>query len=289
MAIKVFTKEYAGLLENVYEKNALFLETFGGKLQVKDGVADKNFLTLKVTDSEAVIQEYSTDDNVGFGTGTGKTTRFGNRKEIKAIDETVAYEAPLTIHEGVDSVTVNDNAEQVIEERTGIHAEAWTEKLNSLLAKALSDNANATVISGKLDEAGVKKAFAEAKKHFVNNKVTKRLTWRAYVTPEVYNVILESGLTTSAKKSSADIDNGEVKKFKGFVLVETPDEYFQNSENIFFAVDNAGQAGVGLDTYRIIDSEDFNGVSIQSVAKFGKYIPEKNKKAVYKAKLTATV
>ena len=36
----------------------------------------------------------------------------------------------------------------------------------------------------------------------------------------------------------------------------------------------------------MIDSEDFAGVAIQAAAKFGKYIPEKNKKAILKAKLT---
>jgi len=38
MAIKVFTKRFAGALPSIYEKNAHFLRTFGGTVQVRDGV-----------------------------------------------------------------------------------------------------------------------------------------------------------------------------------------------------------------------------------------------------------
>ena len=41
MAIKVYTKNYAGLMANVFEKKQNFLRTFGGKLQVKDGITNK--------------------------------------------------------------------------------------------------------------------------------------------------------------------------------------------------------------------------------------------------------
>ena len=72
MATKFYTKEYAGMLANIFKSRARFLRSFGGKLQVKDGVKDTdNFLLMKTTDSEVVIQDYSTDANVGFGTGTG--------------------------------------------------------------------------------------------------------------------------------------------------------------------------------------------------------------------------
>ena len=72
MAIKVYTKEYAGLLAKITAKKSYFLRAFGGKLQVKDGVKDKDtFMYLKTSDTPVVMQEYSEDENVGFGTGTG--------------------------------------------------------------------------------------------------------------------------------------------------------------------------------------------------------------------------
>lgn len=289
MAIKMYTKQYAGLLKDVFKKKQHFLNTFGGKLQTKDGITNKDkFMTLKISDTDVVIQKYDMGENVAFGTGTGNSNRFGNRKEVKSIDMDVEYEAPLAIHEGVDNFTVNDNADQVIEERTGLHAEAWTEELNQLLSKAISDNAGET-LTGALKEDDVIKAFNDAHSKFVNNHVTKTITWVAYVNTDVYRTLVDSKLTNVGKHSGVNIDNQELDKFKGFVIVELADEYFQKGEQIYFAADNIGVVGVGIEIYRLLDSEDFAGVAIQSAGKYGKYIPEKNKKAIIKAKLTPAV
>ncbi len=286
MAIKVYTREYAGLLTNIFEKKQNFMRTFGGKLQVKDGITNKDtFIDLKISDTDVVIQKYDTGENVAFGTGTGTSNRFGQRKEIKSVDKQVQYEEALAIHEGVDNFTVNDNAEQVIKERAGLHAEAWIEQMNGFLSKALSAAASKT-LTGNLTEDDVVKTFNEASKIFVNNKVARAVQRVAYVTADVYNLIIDSKLVTTSKNASVNIDNQEYLKFKGFILVELADEYFQKGENIIFAADNVGVVGVGIEVYRMIDSEDFAGVAIQSAAKFGKYIPEKNKKAILKAKLT---
>ena len=287
MAIKIFTKQYAGLLANVFEKKQNFLNTFGGKLQVQDGITNKDsFIDLKISDTDVVIQKYDMGKNVAFGTGTGTSNRFGQRKEIKSVDKQVPYEEPLAIHEGVDNFTVNDNAEEVIQERAALHAEAWVEQMNGFLSKALSDAAHKT-LTGKLTEEDVVKTFNEASKIFVNNKVSKDVARVAYVTSDVYNFIVDAKLVSTGKGSTVNIDDNEYLKFKGFILDELADEYFQKGENIIFAADNVGVAGVGIEIYRMLDSEDFAGVAIQSAGKFGKYIPEKNQKAVVKAKLAA--
>lgn len=287
MAIKIFTKQYAGLLEDVFEKKQLFLNTFGGKLQVQDGITNKDtFIDLKISDTDVVIQNYDTGENVAFGTGTGTTNRFGQRKEIKSVDKQVPYEEPLAIHEGVDNFTVNDNAEEVIQERAALHAEAWVEKMNGFLSKALSEAAHKT-LTGKLTEEDVIKTFNDASKLFVNNKVSKNVARVAYVTSDVYNFIVDAKLVSTGKGSTVNIDDNEYYKFKGFILDEIADEYFQKGENVVFAADNVGAAGVGIEIYRMLDSEDFAGVAIQSAGKFGKYIPEKNQKAIVKAKLAA--
>lgn len=286
MAIKAYTTQYAGLLQDVFAKKQHFLNTFGGKLQVKDGITNSDeFMKLKISDTDVVIQKYDMGENVAFGTGTGNSNRFGNRKEIKSVDATVKYEAPLAIHEGVDNMTVNDNADQIIAERSGLHAEAWVEEINKLLSKAISDNAGET-LSGALKEDDVIKTFNDAHKKFVNNKVTSDIAWTAYVNADIYSIIVDSKLATTAKHSGADVDKQEIYKFKGFNIVELADEYFQKGEQIYFAADNVGVVGVGIEVYRVLDSEDFAGVAIQSAAKYGKYIPEKNKKAILKAKLT---
>lgn len=285
MAIKIYTKNYAGLLQDVFKTKQHFLRTFGGNLQVKDGITNKDtFIDLKISDTDVVVQNYDMGENVAFGTGTGQSNRFGKRKEIKSVDVQVPYEAPLAIHEGVDNFTVNDNADQVVEERSALHAEAWIEQLNGLMSKALSENAGKT-LTGTLNDDGLIKTFNEASKIFVNNKVAKDIGKVAYVNADVYNLLVDSKLTTSSKASSANIDRGEVQMFKGFILEELADEYFQGGENIIFAADNVGVVGVGIEVYRLLDSEDFAGIAIQSAGKYGKYIPEKNKKAIVKAKL----
>lgn len=286
MAIKVYTKEYAGMLAKITSRKSYFLRAFGNTLQVKDGVKDsETFLHLKTSDTPVIMQPYSTDENVGFGTGTGNTNRFGPRKEIKSVDTEVPYEAPMSIHEGVDDFTVNDIPAQVIAERLEEQAIAWAEYIDGLMGKALSDAASET-LDFELTEEGVTKLFATAHKKFVNNKVSKDIPWVAYVNADVYDFLVDNKLATTAKNSSANIDEQTLYKFKGFLLEELPDSKFQTGEVAQFSADGVGIAGVGISVARTIDSEDFNGVAIQGAGKYGKHIPDKNKVAILKAKVT---
>lgn len=289
MTTKIYTKNYMAMLAKITESRSRFLRSFGGQIQIYDGVADSDtMLHLKVNNTKAVIKKYDKGENVGFGTGTGSTNRFGQRLEIKSIDLTVPYEAPIAIHEGIDNVTVNDVPDKVVAERLEENALAQTEYINELLAKALSDNASET-LTGQMTEEGVTKTFAAARKKFVNNKISKSIAWVAYVTSDVYDFLIDSKLATTAKNSSANIDEQSLYKFKGFVLEETPDEYFQEGEQVMFAVDGVGIAGVGLQIVRTIDADDFYGVAIQGAGKYGKYIADENKVGILKAKLAPAV
>lgn len=199
MSIKYYTKQYAGILPELFAKKAVFLRAFGGTLQTKDGVSQNDtFLDLKVTDTDVVIQAYSTDENVGFGTGTGSSSRFGKRKEVKSVNKQVKYEAPLSIHEGVDQFTVNDIPDQVVAERLALHAVAWAQHVDNLLGKALSDNASEELTT-TLDEAGITKLFSNAHKKFVNNNVSQNVAWVAYVNSDVYDLLIDSKLATTSK------------------------------------------------------------------------------------------
>lgn len=287
MAIKIYTKQYAGMLPNLFERKTPFLRVFGGQLQVKsDAEYNENFMDLKISDTDVTIQEYNTDPDVAFGAGTGNSNRFGPRKEVKSVDKTVPWEKPLSIHEGIDKFTVNDMPDQVVAERLALHAVAWAEHVNKFLGKAISDNASET-LSGELTEAGVTKLFAEAHKKFVNNKVSSTIAKVAYVTADVYNFLIDSDLAKTDKNSSVNVDNQTLYRFKGFELQELADDQFQAGENAYFTAIGIGVAGVGVEVARAIDSEDFNGTALQGAGKYAKYIPEKNKKAILKAKLTA--
>lgn len=286
MTIKYFTKQHAGMLPDLFAKKSAFLRAFGGVLQVKDGITENDtFMELKVSDTDVVIQNYSTDANVGFGTGTGNTSRFGQRKEVKSVNKQVKYDAPLAINEGIDDFTVNDIKDQVVAERLALHGVAWAQHVDKLLGEFLSDSASET-LNSKLDEASVTKLFSEAHKKFVNNNVSTAVPWVAYVNADVYDLLIDSKLATTAKNSSANIDDETLYKFKGFILSELPDEKFQSGEGAYFVADNVGVVGIGIQVTRAMDSEDFAGTALQAAAKYGKYLPEKNKKAILKATVT---
>lgn len=287
MAEKKYTMQFAGIVADIFETRQHFFRTFGGSLQTAAGAEyDKDFLKLKISDTDVVIQDYSTDPNVAFESGTANSSRFGPRHEVKSTDATVGYDKPLSLHEGIDNFTVNDNASQVLAERTGLHAIEWIEQLNVYMSKLLSKNAGKTLTTS-LTEDAVTNLFYEARKEFVNMKVAKNITWMAYVTPELYNLLIDSKLATTAKNSSANIDEQEIYKFKGFVLEELPEEYFQKGDVAIFVPDNIGVVGIGLQTYRILDATDFYGVTIQGAGQTASYIPEKNKKAIIKAQVGA--
>lgn len=287
MAIKLYTKNYAGMLQNIFVSKSAFLRAFGGEIQTIQGAeADSNFLNLKISDTDVVIQDYNTGENVGFGTGTGNTNRFGTRKEVKSVDLQVPFDTPLAIHEGIDSYTVNDIPEQVVAERLALHAVAWAENYDAVMSAELSTAASET-LTGDLTGEGVTNLFAEARKIFVNNKVSNSVAWVAYVNADVYNFLVDTGLATTDKNSSVNIDEQTMYKFKGFVLVELPDDKFQEGEQVYFVADGVGVAGLGIPVARTMDSEDFAGVALQGAGKLGKYIPVKNKKAILKATLTA--
>lgn len=285
MAMKIYSKKYKQVIEKIFETKQHFFNTFGGGLQVAEGAEyDKDFLHLKISPTNVVINKYDMGENVAFGTGTGNSNRFGPRQEIKSIDKAVQYDEPIAIQEGLDRFTVNDIPAQVLAERAALHAEKWVEYLNQYMSKILDTNAGETKQVALTEEALIK-LFFESRKTFINKKVSKSRTWNAYVTPDVYDILINSKLATTAKNSSANVDEQILYKFKGFVLRELPEEYFQKNTTSIFVPDNIGVVGLGIDTYRTIDSADYNGVAIQGAGQLANYVPEDNKVAIIKAQI----
>lgn len=285
MAIKVYSTNYKQMIEKIFETKQHFFNTFGGGLQTAEGAEyNEDFMKIKVSPTNVVINKYDMGENVAFGTGTGNSNRFGPRQEIKSIDKAVPYDEPIAIHEGIDRFTVNDIPEQVLAERAALHAEKWTEYINQYLSKLLDTNAGETKQT-TLTEEGLVKLFFESRKYFINKKVSKSRAWNAYVTPDIYDILINSKLTTNAKNSSANVDEQTLNKFKGFILRELPEEYFQKNTQAIFVPDNIGVVGLGIETYRTIDSADFNGVAIQGAGKLANYIPDDNKVAIIKAQI----
>lgn len=74
----------------------------------------------------------------------------------------------------------------------------------------------------------------------------------------------------------------------GFLLHEVPDSRFVKGENAYFVADNIGKAFAGFNEYRVLtENTEFFGVALQSLIKYGTYVPDTNGKAIVKGKLTA--
>lgn len=286
MAMKIYTDSFVGMLPDIFAAKTKFMRSFGSLQTITGAEAQENFMKLKVTDTEVVIQAYNTDANVAFGTGTGNSNRFGPRREVKSVDLQVPFDTPLAIHEGVDRFTVKDIADEVVAEKLAQHVNAWASHYDKVMSDTIEASASKT-ITGELSEEGVSKAFSEAYKEFINNDVADTIKWVAYVKADVYNLLVDSKLATTQKNSSVNIDTQTIYMFKGFEIVVVNDN--KMTSDVYFVADNVGAAGVGVNVARAMDSESFAGVVIQAAASLGKYIPEKNKKAILKATLTPPV
>lgn len=286
--VRTYTKDFKELLTAVFSKESYFGDFFGG-IEALDGI-QHNAVAFSVKTSDipvAVGTAYSTDANTAFGTGTGSTSRFGNRTEVIYTDTDVPYTWEYVFHEGIDRHTVNNSMDAAIADRLELQANAKIEQFNAHHGKFISDNAGKTISAGaSITKDNVADVFSELSAYFVNAKVRKGLTKVAKVTPGVYNAIIDCGLATTSKNSAANVDNNTIVNFKGFQIEEIPEDEFQTNEVIYAYVTNIGKAFTGIETARTIESEDFDGVALQGAGKAGEYILPANKAAV--AKVTVT-
>lgn len=280
MAVKIYTKEFKEMLPLLFKAKSHFINSFGGKLDVIDGVTNKDkAFTVKVSDMDVVVNDYDTSKDIDGG-------RLGKMQEIISTDLEVDYEATKSINEGVDIATVNDNIDQITAERMEKQSAEIAKIIDMACGKQISSNATKT-LTGELTEAGVTKLFNEASKEFTQNEVDTEIVKRAYVTSDVYNFLVDSKLATTAKNSTVNIDVNGLYMFKGFLLHEVPNARFIDGENAYFVADHIGKVFAGFNEYRAIsENVEFFGVALQSLIKYGTYVPEKNGKAIVKAKLT---
>lgn len=287
LSARMYQKDFKELLQAVFAKQAYFADFFGGKIEALDGVQEKDTaFYVKTSDIPVVVgSEYSKDANVGMGTGTGKSSRFGERKEIVYVDTPVNYTWGWVIHEGIDRHTVNNDFEAAIADRLELHARAKTAQFNVKHGAFISGAATKTVAGGAtITKDNVADVFAQLDAHFTNIEAVG--TRIAKVNATVWNAIIDSGLTTSAKGSGVNVDANTIDGFKGFRVEKIPASMFQTKEVVYAYIENVGKAFTGIETARTIESEDFDGVALQGAGKAGEYILPDNKKAV--AKVTVT-
>ena len=287
LPVREYQKDFKKLLQAVFKKQSYFADFFGGGIEALDGVQhNKTAFSVKTSDIPVVVGEaYNKGENVAMGTGTGSTSRFGNRTEIIYVDTDVDYSWGWTFHEGIDRHTVNNNFDAAVADRLELQAKAKTQRFNVKHAAFISSVAAKTVALSGYTADAVLALFNELSKYY--NNIQAVGTRKAKVTSDLYNAIVDHPLMTSAKGSSANIDENGVAKFKGFLIEEVPDEMFAEGECCYAYIAGVGKAFTGINTARTIESEDFDGVALQGAGKAGEYILPDNKKAVCKVTIPA--
>lgn len=288
-AVRYYKPQYAGILAAVFNAQAAFSKAFA-PIQKTDAITNTTkAFTVKTNATPVVIGTYNKDGNVGFGTGTGKSSRFGDRTEVIYADTDVDYDYELAIHEGIDISTVNADFNQAVADRLDLNSQAQIRYMNTKNGKFLSDNASKTfAIAGTKDEEdmifddkAVKSLFNKASKAFVNNEINATKT--AYVVPDLYSAIVDLVQTNTLKGATVSVDDNKVIKYKGFNIQEEAEQNFVEGDVAYFSADTIVIPFVGIATARTIDSEDFDGKALQAHAKGGAFMIDDNKKALMKA------
>ncbi|MDU3686268.1 MAG: capsid protein [Enterococcus faecalis] len=279
MTTKIYTKQFKEMLPVLFKAKSHFINSFGA-LDVIDGIRNSaKAFTVKVSDMDVVVNDYDTSKPIDGG-------RLGEMREIVATDKEVDYEATKSINEAVDIATVNDDVDQITAERMEKQAAAIAKLIDVSAGNQISSKASKT-LTGELTEEGIIKMFNDASKEFTQNEVDTDIIKRAYVTSDVYNFLVDNKLATTAKNSTVNIDTNNLYSFKGFLLHEVPDARFIKGENAYFVADGIGKVFAGFNEYRALtENTDFFGVALQSLVKYGSYVPDNNAKAIVKGKLT---
>ena len=285
LAVRSYQPQFKQMLQAVYEKQAYFREFFGGSIEALDGVThNQTAFTVKTSDIPvAVGTAYNKGANIAFGTGTSNTTRFANRTEVIYTDTPVNYTWEWVWHEGIDIHTVNNDLNQAIADRTELQAQAKVQLFDNKGGEFIASVADKTHYIASLTNDTVLALFNALSEDYTNlETVGQRIAW---VKPELYNAIVDHPLTTTAKKSSADVDENNILRFKGFTIKEVPETKFGEDELAYVAIAGVGKQFTGINTSRTIQSEDFDGLAFQGAGKAGEYILPANKKAVMKVEL----
>ncbi|MGT2800825.1 phage capsid protein [Streptococcus marmotae] len=285
LPVRQYAPQYRQILSTVFDAKKAF-EGVLAPIQALDGVQfNAKAFSVKTNVTPVVVGTYSTDANTAFGTGTGNSTRFGQMTEVIYADTDVEYSYTLSIHEGIDRYTVNNDLNAAIADRLKLQSEAQTRQMNKRIGKFLSDNAGETKALADFSEDKIKKLFNDINAYVINTEITAPI--KAYVRAELYNAIVDMASVTTAKGASVSIDTNGLVKYKNVTLIETPAQYFAEGVLAIFAPDGIVIPFVGIQTARTIEAQEFDGVKFQAAAKGGTFILDDNKKALIK--VTGTI
>lgn len=284
MPVKSYVKQYVRLLDSVFNAKKAFAYALA-PVQILDGITENaTAFTVKTNNTPVVIANYNKGANIGVGTGTSKTSRFGDCTEIIYGNTDVPYTYDLSIHEAIDRATVNNDFDEAILERLELQTIAQTKEMNTRIGAFLSEAAAKEMNLESISDANVTALFNDLSKYFIDNEVDA--DWTVYVIPELYNAIVDNPLASTGKNSSVNIDRNDVAWFKNFKIVSTPSKNFATGDVAYATADGIVIPFIGASTVRTIESEDLDGVKIQARAKGGTFATDDNKVAIVKVTTT---
>lgn len=285
LPVRQYAPQYRQMLSTIFGVQKAFAGVLA-PIQTLDGVQfnSKAFL-VKTNSTPVVVGTYDTDANKAFGTGTESGSRFGELKEVIYTDTEVNYDYTLTIHEGIDRYTVNNDLNAAVADRLRLHSEAQTRKVNKRVGKFLSDNAGETKQLADLTEASLKKLFNQINVYVVNSEINAPI--KCYLRAQVYNAIVDMASNNKSKGSNVSIDTNGLLKYKNVELKEEAEQYFENDVVAIFAPDGIVIPFIGIETARTVEAQEFDGVKLQAAAKGGTFVLDDNKKAIIKVTSTA--
>ena len=280
LPVRQYAPQYRQMLSTIFGVQKAFAGVLA-PIQTLDGVQfnSKAFL-VKTNSTPVVVGTYDTDANKAFGTGTEAGSRFGELKEVIYTDTEVNYDYTLTIHEGIDRYTVNNDLNAAVADRLRLHSEAQTRKVNKRVGKFLSDNAGETKQLVDLAEASLKKLFNQINVYVVNSEINAPI--KCYLRAQVYNAIVDMASNNKTKGSNVSIDTNGLLKYKNVELKKEAEQYFENDVVAIFAPDGIVIPFIGIETARTIEAQEFDGVKLQAAAKGGTFVLDDNKKAIIK-------
>lgn len=280
--VRRFERRYRDLLPTVFNKKAYFGDFSAGGIEVLDGVTESaTAFTIKTIDIPVTIGTYNTGANVGFGTGSDATSRFGQIKEVVSVNTDVPYASTWAFREGLDRFTVNDDFQAVVARRLAEQAEAQTRFLDQVAAAALVANAGETETLAGYTDAAITTLFNDLYKHFldlevdINNVVAK-------VDGDLYNAIVNGTLAVTGKGSTVNIDANGITRFKGIQIVPVPAGKLPAGQAAVVYPINIGKLFVGITTARTFEVPNFDGIELQGAGKYGTFVLNDNKKAIVK-------
>ncbi|MCD8207141.1 MAG: hypothetical protein LUD72_04295, partial [Bacteroidales bacterium] len=259
LAVRSYQKEFRELLSAVFANQSYFSDFFGGGLEALDGVQEnETAFYVKTSDIPVVVGDaYNTDADVAFGSGTGNSTRFGERTEVIYVDTPVPYTWGWVYHEGIDRYTVNNDFDSAVADRLELQARAKTAQFNAHHGAFISDSAAESFTLASEDEDGVIALFDEISAYF--NNIQAVGTKAAKVNSTIYNILINANLTTTAKNAGVNVASNDITMFKGFQIEEIPDSLFAEGECVYAYITGVGKAFTGINTARTIEAQDFDG------------------------------